>query len=195
MNSEPGANDLLQKYLPFLTALIVLAATVFQLHHQGRLWFCDCGRFAVWSSSAWGSETSQQLFDPYSFTHVLHGMAFYTLLAWGLPRLGKHWQFVVAITVEAMWELLENTDLVIQRYREATAALGYQGDTVVNSMGDIVACGLGFWLAQALGLRRSVLTFVVIEIVLLVTIRDSLMLNIVMLIYPTDALRAWQAGH
>jgi hypothetical protein len=96
--------------------------------------------------------------------------------------------------IESLWEVIENTNFVIQRYREATAALGYEGDSVVNSIGDIVACGLGFWIARKLGFRLSLVVFVLIEVALLLTIRDSLLLNIIMLIYPMESLKIWQAG-
>jgi hypothetical protein len=97
--------------------------------------------------------------------------------------------------MEAVWEVVENTNFVIQRYRETTAALGYNGDSVLNSLGDIVACGVGFWLARQLGFKRSVVVFALVELVLLITIRDSLLLNVVMLIYQSNALKSWQAGH
>ena len=101
-----------------------------------------------------------------------------------------------AVAAEAAWEIIENTDFVINRYREATAALGYTGDTVVNSLGDIAACALGFLLARALGPLRSVLFFVAVEVLLVLWIRDSLLLNVLMLVHPSDAVRAWQAaGH
>jgi hypothetical protein len=125
---------------------------------------------------------------------VLHGFVFCGLLAWGLPRLAPVWRLSLAVTVEALWEVLENSDFVIRRYREATAALGYEGDTVVNSLGDIFACGLGFVIARRLGFRRSLALFVLTEVVLLVWIKDSLTLNVLMLIYPIDAIKAWQTG-
>jgi Protein of unknown function (DUF2585) len=181
--------------LPFLATLLVLLVTAIQLRIQGRLWFCSCGRFHFWSSDAWSSETSQQLFDPYSFTHILHGMAFCALLSVVIPKLAVRWRFWLAIAIESIWEIIENTNAVIDRYREATAALGYQGDTIINSIGDIIACAIGFWLARWLGLRKSVILFVLIEVILLLIIRDSLLLNIVMLLYPIDAIKAWQAGH
>jgi Protein of unknown function (DUF2585) len=184
-----------QKLWPTFAVASVLLATAFQLRHQGRLWICACGRFLPWLGDAWNSETSQQLFDPYSFTHVLHGFAFCGLLAWGLPRLPWTWRLSLAVAAEAVWEVIENTEFVIRRYRETTAALGYNGDTIVNSLGDITACALGFLLARRLGLLRTALVFAATELVLLFWIRDSLLLNILMLIYPSDKLRAWQAGH
>ena len=180
---------------PWLAALAVLAAAAFLLRWQGRLWACACGRLLPWTGDAWGADTSQHLFDPYSFTHVLHGVVFCGLLAWGLPRLPWAWRLFAAVAAESAWEVTENTEFVINRYREATAALGYTGDTVVNSLGDVLACALGFVVAHRLGLLRSALLFVLVEVALLLTIRDSLVLNIVMLVYPLDSIREWQAGH
>ena len=118
------------------------------------------------------------------------------LLAWLAARLSPLWQLWLAVSSEALWEVVENSELVIRRYREETAALGYQGDTIVNSLGDILVCGLGFVLARRLGLRRTLALFVATEVTLVFLIRDSLLLNILMLIYPVDAIKAWQAaGH
>lgn len=156
---------------------------------------CTCGTFLFWNGDAWGSETSQHLFDPYTFTHLLHGLGFYGLIVLAVPRLRIVWRFWLAVLIESVWEVIENTNFVIQRYREATAALGYNGDSVINSLGDIVACACGVWIARQLGWKRSVVVFALVEIVLLVSIRDSLLLNIVMLIYPSETLRTWQAGH
>lgn len=172
----------------------VILVTALQLHYQGRLWICSCRRILFWTSDAWSSDTSQHLFDPYSFTHVLHGFAFCGLLQLIMPRFSFAWRFVLGVALESLWEILENTNAVINRYREATAALGYQGDTVINSIGDIVASGFGLWLAWQLGWRRSIALFVGLEAVLLLWIRDSLLLEILMLIYPVDAIRHWQIG-
>ncbi|MDQ3805389.1 MAG: DUF2585 domain-containing protein [Acidobacteriota bacterium] len=180
---------------PWLGVLAVLAVAALLLRRQGRLWACACGRLLFWTGEAWGPDTSQHLFDPYSFTHVLHGVVFCGVLAWGLPRAPRAWRLWLAVAAEAAWEVIENTEFVINRYREATAALGYTGDTVVNSLGDVLACALGFLAAQRLGLARSAALFLLIEVVLLVTIRDSLLLNVLMLVYPLDGIREWQAGH
>jgi len=109
-----------------------------------------------------------------------------------LPRVRSLWRLCLAIAFAALWELFENTNLIIARYRAATAALGYTGDTVVNSLGDILCCALGFMIARAFGWRRSVIPFVVTEVVLLFWIRDGLILNIIMLIHPIQAIRTWQ---
>ena len=182
------------KLWPWLAIVIVLVVTTYLLRSQGRLWWCSCGYLLLWAGDVWSSDNSQHLLDPYSFTHLLHGVVFCGLLAWGLPRLGPVWQLSLAVFIEALWEVVENSELIIQRYREATAALGYQGDTIVNSLGDILICGLGFGLARQLGFRRSLALFVVTEVVLLIWIRDNLILNVVMLIYPIEAIKAWQVG-
>ena len=181
---------------PAITILIILAASALELHRQGRYWWCVCGTAFIWISDAWGSQTSQAFLDPYSFTHVLHGLAFAGLLAVIIRRqLPTGWQLSLAIAFEAVWEIIENTNTVIDRYREATAAFGYHGDTVVNSLGDIACCGLGFVIARKLGLVRSIVVFAATEVVLLVVIRDSLLLEIVMLVFPIQSIKQWQIGH
>ena len=179
---------------PWLAIALVLLVAVYLLDNQGRLWICACGQVYLWTGDVWSSDNSQHLLDPYSFTHVLHGVAFCVVLAWLLPRLAPAWRLWLALTIEATWEVVENSELIIQRYRETTAALGYQGDTIINSVGDILVCGLGFWLALQLGFRRSLALFVITELVLLFWIKDSLILNIIMLIYPIEAIKAWQVG-
>ena len=188
-------DDLKKRLWPWLAVAAVLAAAAVELRWQGRLWLCECGRFRVWLGDAWGSETSQQLFDPYSFTHVLHGFALCGLLALLLRRAGWRWRLALAVTAEALWEVFENSAFVINRYREATAALGYNGDTVVNSLGDVLACAAGFLLARRLGALKTVILFLLTEAVLLFWIRDSLLLNIILLVYPSETLKSWQAGH
>jgi hypothetical protein len=134
------------------------------------------------------------LFDPYSFTHILHGVLIWGLIAWGLPRLSPAWALPLAVCLEALWEILENSPFIIERYRTATIALGYQGDSIVNSLGDILSCSLGFVLARRMGWRWSIAAVVATELILLLWIRDNLLLNIVMLIWPIDAIRNWQSG-
>ena len=130
---------------------------------------------------------------------MLHGVVYFWLIALLVrlvrPRLRAAGQLWLAVTAASLWELFENSPVIIQRYREATAALGYQGDTVVNSMGDILCCVAGFMIARRLGLRRSVLAFVGTEIVLLFWIRDSLLLEILMLAHPLGAIKMWQLCH
>jgi hypothetical protein len=182
--------------LPWLAIVVVLVGTALLLRSQGRLWWCSCDYLLLWSGDPWSSDNSQHLLDPYSFTHLLHGFVLCGLLALIVPRLSTVWQLWLAVSVEALWELVENSEYVIRRYREETAALGYHGDTIVNSLGDILVCGLGFVLAHHLGFRRAFALFVLTEIALAIWIRDNLTLNIVMLIHPIDAIKEWQeAGH
>lgn len=183
-----------RKLWPLLTIPAVLLAATLQLRYQERSWWCACGQAFLWAGDIWSSHNSQHLLDPFAFTHVLHGFLFFWLLSWLMPGTRPLWQFTLATLVEALWEVFENTQFTIQRYREATAALGYYGDSVANSLGDVATCGIGFLIAQKLGFRRSFVAFAVTELVLLIWIRDSLLLEILMLIYPIDWLKAWQIG-
>jgi len=173
-----------------LVAIFVVTALLMRM--LGRLWICACGTVRFWVNNTCSSDNSQHLLDPYAFTHVLHGFAFYWLVSLILPRLKTNWQLLIAIALEAAWEVFENTNFVIDRYRSVTAALGYTGDTVVNSLGDILCCLIGFLIAQRLGFRRAVIAFLALELVLLLWIRDSLLLEIVMLTFPIEAIKAWQ---
>jgi hypothetical protein len=177
---------------PAIVGLIVALLAVVMLRLEGRLWMCACGQLKFWIGDTCSSSNSQQLFDPYSFTHVLHGFLFFWLVLLLFKRLGPSWQVVVALLLEAAWEVFENTPFVINRYRTETAALGYQGDTVVNSMGDLACAMVGFLLARWLGWWRSLIVFLLLELVLIFWIRDSLLLEILMLITPVEALKTWQ---
>ena len=143
---------------------------------------------------------SQTFFDPYSFTHFLHGFMFAGMLLL-LGRfivklnLSTNWRLVIALALEGLWEILENTNSVIERYRAATASLGYRGDTVINSMGDILCCAIGLLIARKLGWLRSLPIFIATEIVLAFWIRDNLVLEIIMLIHPFELIKRWQLGH
>lgn len=180
---------------PWAAFAAVALAAAYQLHRQGRIFWCACGRPFLWDGDIWSLHNSQHLFDPYSFTHVLHGVIFCGLAWLAFPRLRLVWRLWAATVAEALWEILENTQFVIQRYREATIGLGYEGDSIANSMGDLACCALGFMLAWRLGVRRSVILFVVTELALLVTVRDNLTLNVLMLLCPIDAIKSWQMVH
>jgi len=180
------------KLWPLLAIVAAFAATAVLLRFEGRLWICACGSVRAWTGQICSSDNSQHFLDPYSFTHLLHGFLFFWLIAWLASRLKSNWQIVLAVGIEALWEVFENTNFIIDRYRSTTAALGYTGDTVVNSFGDIVCCLVGFLIARRLGLRRSFVAFLVLELILILWIRDSLLLEIVMLIVPIDAIRTWQ---
>jgi hypothetical protein len=186
---------------PALAIVASFVATAILLRLEGRLSMCSCGTVQVWAGMVCSSDNSQHFLDPYSFTHVLHGFLFFWLIAWLASRLNRrpshagnfgNWQLALALAIEALWEVFENTNFIIDRYRSETAALGYNGDTVVNSFGDILCCLVGFTIARRLGLRRSLIVFVVLELVLIVWIRDSLLLEILMLIFPIDSIKAFQ---
>jgi len=183
------------KNLPwlFLTAAIIVMALAMYL--QGRLWICACGYVLPWSGDINGPGNSQHVFDPYTFTHVIHGFLFFAGIQLLWPRIDETWKFAAALSLEAVWEMIENSSYVINRYRSETLAIGYTGDTIVNSIGDLLACALGIILARRLGVRRTVVLALAIEAILLVTVRDNLLLNILMLLYPIEAIRAWQSGH
>lgn len=179
-------------FLPFALIAAGVVLMLFQLYNQGRIWWCKFGDYAPWSSDAWGKHNSQHLFDPYSFTHVLHGFLYFWLASLIFRKMPFAWKFVLAIAAGCVWEVLENTNSVIEHYRTATLALDYYGDSITNSLGDVLSAGVGFWLAYKLKFWRSFALFLLIEIVLLVTIRDSLIVNIIMLIHPIEAIKAWQ---
>jgi hypothetical protein len=175
-----------------LAALAIVHITTLRL--EGHRWWCKCGQWNLWSGDTHSFHNSQHLFDPYSLSHVSHGILFCGLCAWLLPRARLSWRLVVAMAIEVAWEILENTPFVIDRYRTATVSLDYYGDSVANSFGDVLSCLCGFLLARYLGLWRSIVLLVILEVVLLIWIRDNLLLNIVMLIHPIDAVKAWQNG-
>jgi hypothetical protein len=177
-----------------LGAAAIFMGAALMLRAEGRSWWCACGRLSLWTGDAWSAETSQQFLDPYSLTHVLHGFLLSGVLAVLARKASVQGRFLAALGAEALWEIVENSAFVIQRYRTATAALGYTGDTVINSLGDILCCGVGLVIARRVGARWTAAFFAVTEVVLLVWIRDGLLLNVLMLIYPIEAVRHWQMG-
>ena len=182
-----------QNYLPVTLAVAATILMVIILYFQGRVWWCKFGDYSIYVNDAWNSShTSQHHFDPYTFTHVLHGVLFFWLASLIFSRVSAAWQFFIAIFAEAAWEILENSNFIIEKYRENTASLDYFGDSIFNSVGDVLVCGFGFWIAHKLGWWKSLIFFLFVEIALLLWIRDGLLLNILMLIYPLDSVKHWQ---
>ena len=183
---------LLSRPRPLLALLGVAALAALILWSIGRPAICACGNVALWG--AVGPAQSQMLADWYTPSHIVHGFLFYAVLHLAAPRWPVERRFLVALVVEAAWEVLENTPLIIDRYRETTIALGYSGDSILNSVSDIVAMGLGFWTARRAPVWASVALVLALELIALIAIRDNLALNILMLIAPVEAVNAWQGG-
>ena len=171
---------------------LVLVSTVTELRCEGRRWWCQAGDWSPVVLGVRGEHTSQHLLDPYSLTHVLHGVLLYAALHLVAGRAQGGVRLLAAIALESIWEVVENSASVVDRYRAATIALGYVGDSIANSLGDIASCVLGFWLAGVLPVRRSLALFLGVEVGLLIVYRDNLLLNMIMLIHSFDAIRAWQ---
>jgi len=176
----------------------LMALTGLVLLFMGRAPICRCGYVALWHGEVRSAGNSQHLTDWYTFSHVIHGFLFYGLLALVGRVSGRSWpigvRLGVAVLLEGAWEILENTDLVINRYREATIALDYYGDSVLNSLSDIVAMIAGFVLSARLRIGVVIGLAVAMELVVGYLIRDNLTLNVLMLLWPLEQVRAWQAG-
>lgn len=177
-----------------LVGLGIIAAAALTLLAMGQPPICRCGTVKLWQGEVMSAENSQQLADWYSPSHLIHGLLFYGLL-WLIARrqpLGL--RALVALVIECGWEILENSPLIIDRYREATISLGYRGDSVINSVSDIVFMLIGFALAARLPVAVSIVLAILLELVVGYMIRDNLTLNIIMLIWPLEAIRTWQSG-
>jgi hypothetical protein len=193
--APPRFNHLLK---PAVAYLVIVGLTIGILLAMGRPLICTCGTVKFWHGAVNSAENSQHIADWYTFSHIIHGFIFY----WVLWLIGKNVEFlkprsvrlVFAAGLEAAWEILENTPLIIDRYREATIALGYTGDSVLNSTADIGFMSLGFVMACRLPVWVIVAIAIVFEVTAAVVIRDNLTLNVLMLTFPIDAVREWQGG-
>lgn len=176
----------------FLILVIVAGIEIY----SGRSLLGPDGRFGWWDGDIWSSENSQRVADAYSFSHIIHGLIFYAFLWLVARRLPVKYRFLIALIIEAGWELLENSPLIINRYREATIALGYVGDSVLNSVCDVIMAGIGFMIAWKSRIWASILLIIVFELGCLWWVRDNLTLNVIMLVSPIESIKVWQSeGH
>lgn len=168
---------------------------MFLLWFMGQPFMYEGGYVRLWyGASVLTSENSQHLSDWYTLSHIIHGILFYAGLSLLFPRLSVGTRLLMALAIESGWELFENTDMIINRYREQALAQGYFGDSIINSTGDMLAAAGGFLLAWRVPVVASIVAVVILEAIALYMIRDSLTLNIIQLIHPVDAIGAWQAG-
>jgi uncharacterized membrane protein len=181
--------------LALLLALGITAAIAAIMFWMERIPICKCGYIKLWHGGRGDSEISQHLADWYTYSHVLHGVIFYFLL-WFVfrGRLSVAARLVIATLIEGAWEIFENTPFIINRYRTQTVSRDYFGDTIINTVGDILAMIVGFLIASRLPAWVTVFLLIATELVLLYLVRDNLLLNVVMLIYPLDWIRQWQSG-
>ena len=192
------ANPLRPHRKALIAALMLSLVTLAILFAMDRPPICECGYVSLWYGDINSSGNSQHLSDWYTPSHMIHGMLFYgfgwllfSKFGFGSKSAGR-WSLTLAVALEAAWEIIENTPMVIDRYRSVTVNWGYSGDSIINSMADIGWMSLGFWLALKLPVRITVALAVIMEIVTALVVRDNLTLNVVMLIWPFEAIREWQ---
>jgi Protein of unknown function (DUF2585) len=178
----------------WLTALGIAVVAAAVLLWMGRPLICTCGDVKLWVGEVHGPDNSQHLADWYTPSHIIHGFLFYWLGWLFLRRNPPGDRLLAAIVIEAAWEILENSQWVIDRYREATMALGYNGDAVINSLADMIWMILGFGIARRLPVWATVVIAFAFELLTLVVIRDNLALNVLMLLAPVESISNWQAG-
>jgi len=193
--SRHAVDSRVRRYSTIIAAAVcVMAVTAAVEFWMGRLPLGPDGRFGFWEGNIWSSEQSQRFADPYTFSHLIHGMLFYGFLWLVARKMPVRYRFVCALALEGGWEILENSPLIINRYREVTIALGYVGDSIFNSLSDIFFAGLGFLFAWRARLWVVILVIVAMEVGTALWVRDNLTLNIIMLVHPLDAIKAWQTA-
>lgn len=183
-----------QGRIGYLFGLVITLAMALWLLYVGREPICTCGYVKLWHGARFSSENSQHISDWYVFSHIIHGFLFYGALWLVARRLSLGWRFSIATLVECAWEVVENSDAVIERYRAVTISLDYYGDSVLNSVADVGAMWIGFALARVLPVWVTVLLALGFEVMTAIVIKDGLALNVLMLLYPLEAVMEWQSG-
>jgi hypothetical protein len=176
-----------------ILTVFIIAATAAWLLYIGREPICKCGYVKLWHGQTMTSENSQHIADWYTPSHILHGILFYWTLWAFARRLSVPWRLTIATLVECAWEIIENSDAIIERYRAVTISLDYFGDSVLNTVADVLAMVVGFWFARFAPVWVSVAVVIGFEVLTAIIIRDGLALNVIMLLYPLDAVLQWQA--
>ncbi len=183
-----------KRITPYVVVFAIIALTAAYLLWIGREPICKCGYIKLWHGVVVSSENSQHISDWYTPSHIIHGFLFFGALWLVARKLALGWRLVIATVIEAAWEILENSDMIIERYRAVTISLDYYGDSVLNVVADITAMVIGFFLASRLPVWATVALIVLFEAVTIWLIRDGLALNVLMLLYPLDSVAEWQAG-
>ena len=178
----------LQYLFATLSALLITFLTQYSF---GRTIICKCGYIKIWQSEIWSSENSQHISDWYTFSHIIHGFAFFYISKL-FKRLSLFQTFIIALIIETGWEIIENSSFIINRYRESTLSLDYYGDSILNSSFDILAMVLGFYIAKKIPAKYIIVLIIIMELGVGYWIRDNLTLNIIMLIFPLDSIKNWQ---
>ena len=177
-----------------LSVLVIIVIQAVVLYSFGQPLFCTCGVIKLWEGVVLSIGNSQHLTDWYTFSHVIHGMLFYGLFSLLFPRSSVGVRLLCAMTLESAWEIAENTPMVIEHYRQQALAVGYSGDSIINSVSDTCSMALGFVLAYKLPIITTVCIALFLELCALYFIRDNLTLNVINLIHPFEILNSWQAS-
>lgn len=186
--------DMTRNMRPYIVTVLLILGAALWLLWIGREPMCKCGYIKLWHGETVSSENSQHIMDWYTPSHLLHGFLFFGALWLFARKLSFGWRLAIATAIEALWEIVENSEAIIERYRSVTIALDYYGDSVLNSVSDILAMVLGFYLAGKLPVWASVAIVIGFEVLTIWLIRDGLALNVLMLLWPLDAVREWQAA-